>query len=230
MEQVIRRSLLVAGLAAVFLTSCRKEENLPQDLGTAYFPLRTGQWVEYQVDSVWRDDLLNVLDSVSYRLKERVEETYTDGSGRTAYRIKRYVHDEDAGWLVRDVWSAHRDQRYAEMTEENKRRLKLSFPVREARSWDLNVYNTDRVLEVAYREAHEPWTQADLVFDSTVVVRNVLPPNAVERRDFEERYAKHVGLVEKHWEETSTQFDAQSQQFVVRGFRLNMVVLAYGQD
>jgi len=230
MEQLIRRTSLFAVATVLLLSSCRKEEIAATDLGLEYFPLRVGQWVEYQVDSLWRDDLLAIRDSVSYRLKERVEEVYTDGGGRRAFRILRYVKDEQDDWRVRDVWTAHRDARYAEMTEENKRRLKLSFPVREARAWDINVYNADRMLEVAFRQSHRPWEQGDLAFDSTVVVRNVLPPNAVEKRNFEERYAKGVGLVEKYWEETNTQFNSSSQQFVVRGFRLDMVAVGYGQD
>jgi hypothetical protein len=189
-----------------------------------------GSWIEYQVDSMWQDDILAIRDSVSYRLRERVFETYTDETGRTAYRILRYVQNAESEWQVRDVWTATADTRFAEKTEENMRLLKLSFPVRNARTWDINVYNTDRVLEVAFRNVDEPWSTGSLAFDSTVVVRNVLGPNAIERRDLEERYARHVGLVEKKGWETNTQFNSSTQQFVVRGFKYSMVVVGYGTE
>lgn len=215
----------IASMVVVFatlITSCKEEVVTPQDLGLDFFPLRTGQWVEYQVDSMWRDDVLNIRDSVSYRLLERVEDVYTDAGGRAVHRILRYVPDATGNWEVRDVWTAHRDIRSAEMTEENKRRLKLSFPVREARTWDINVYNSERLLEVAYRELDEPWASDSLSFEKSVLVRNVLGPNAVEKRNFEERYVRDVGLVEKYWEETNTQVTG------VRGFRMRMVAVAHG--
>lgn len=224
------RNLIIAACASVALVACKDDNAVPTDPGHSYFPLKVGSWIEYQVDSMWQDDILAIRDSVSYRLRERVFETYTDETGRTAYRILRYVQNEEAEWQVRDVWTATADTRFAEKTEENMRLLKLSFPVRNARTWDINVYNTDRVLEVAFRNVDEPWSTGSLAFDSTVVVRNVLGPNAIERRDLEERYARHVGLVEKKGWETNTQFNSSTQQFVVRGFKYSMVVVAYGTE
>jgi hypothetical protein len=212
------------------MVACKDDNAVPMDPGHSFFPLNVGSWVEYQVDSMWQDDILAIRDSVSYRLREKIHETYTDPTGRTAYRILRYVLNAESEWQVRDVWTAFADTRYAEKTEENIRRLKLSFPVRTARTWDTNVYNAERILEVAFRDVDKPWTAGSLAFDSTVVVRNILGPNAIERRDFEERYARHVGLVEKKGWETNTQFNSSTQQFVVRGFKYSMVVVAYGTE
>lgn len=215
---------IVGLLALTVLAGCKKDALEPVPMGYEFFPLRVGHWVEYEVDSLWRDDVLNVHDSVSYRLLERVEETYTDAEGRTAYRILRYVADDLGEWHVRDVWSAYMDERFAEKTEENKRRLKLSFPVRQARSWDVNVYNADDELEVAYREVDRPWASGSLSFPKSVLVRNVLPANLIVRRDYEEHYVREVGMVQKLWEETNTQISG------VRGFRLRMVAVAYGDQ
>ncbi len=218
-------TLGIAGLLALsVLAGCKKDGLEPLPMGYEFFPLRVGHWVEYEVDSMWRDDVLNVHDSVSYRLLERVFETYADAEGRTAYRILRYVADDSGEWQVRDVWTSFMDERYAETTEENKRRLKLSFPVRQARSWDVNVYNSDEKLEVAYRELDKPWSSDSLSFDKSVMVRNLLPANPVIRRDYEEYYVREVGMVEKRWEETNSQVTG------VRGFRLRMVAVAYGDQ
>ncbi len=221
-NNAIYRQAIAVLCCLSLLSACKDDAAEPQDLGLDFFPLNVGHWVEYQVDSLWRDDVLSVLDSVSYRMMVRVEEEYTDAGGRTAHRVLRYIPDASGEWVVRDVWTAHRDQRGAEMTEENIRRLKMSFPVREARTWDLNVYNVDRQLDVAFRELDEPWVLDSLSFDKSVLVRNVQGPNAVEKRNFEERYVRGVGLVEKYWEETNTQVGG------VRGFRLRMVAVAHG--
>jgi len=218
-------------LPAVLAGACKKDTPPePIDLGYDYFPTTVGSWVEYQVDSLWRDDVAGVLDSVGYRLRERIHETYTDPAGRPALRILREVRDPRGNWAVRDVWTATRSATAAEKMEENLRRLKLSFPVREGRSWDMNVFNTEPELRVALREVDLPRSVNGLSFESTAIVRNTLPPNLVDRRDFMERYAKGVGLVEKDWEETNTQFDRSAQRYVVRGFRLRMAVVAHGTD
>ena len=51
------------------------------DLGYGYYPTEVGSWVEYQVDSLWRDDRFNILDSVSYRLRQLIESEYVDLEG-----------------------------------------------------------------------------------------------------------------------------------------------------
>jgi hypothetical protein len=118
------------------------------------------------------------------------------------------------------------------MTEENKRRLKLSFPVREGRSWDINAYNTDEALSVAHRSVGQPWQTGGLAFGETVLVRNTVPPNVVDTRNFEERYAKGVGLVQKYWEESNTQTVLVNNVLVsqTQGWRLRMTITAYGQE
>lgn len=139
-----QKVILLTGL--LVLGACKKDEVVEVDLGYGYFPTAVGTWVEYQVDSLWRDDPSDVLDSVSYRLKQRIEEVYTDDEGRTCQRIHRYVKDEDDIWVVRDVWTMTVGNTAAEMTEENQRRLKMAFAVREATTWDINVYNSSSSL------------------------------------------------------------------------------------
>ncbi len=232
------RLIICLSSVVLLLWSCGKEGSAePQDPGYDYFPTAIGTWVEYQVDSVWRDDGFNVLDSVSYRLLERIEEHYTDPAGRPALRILRYVKDSTDNWLVRDVWSAVLTETVAEKTEENVRRLKLSFPIREGRRWDMHAYGPEAELLVALRDVNDPWTVNGITFDRTAIVRSTVAPNLVETRNFEERYAKGVGMVEKYWEETTTNiiFPPPTPQnpdpapiYEVRGFELNMVVVAYG--
>jgi hypothetical protein len=225
------RTLCVLAATAGLLTACKKDDPAPNDLGYAYFPTTVGTWVEYQVDSMWRDDALSVRDSITYQLREKITEHFTDAEGRPCQRITRYVQNAEGGWMVHDIWAATANAQAAEKTEENIRRLKLSFPTREGRAWDINVYNTVDDLEVAYRDVDEPWSTAGLSFDSTLVVRNTVGPNPIIKRNFEECYAKNVGLVQKYWEESESQYSNTSPPVLqTKGFRLNMVVTAHGHD
>jgi hypothetical protein len=226
------RTLCALMVIAVSFAACKKDEDAgPPDLGFGYFPTQVGTWVEYRVDSAWRDDALSVRDTITYQLRERITEHFTDAEGRPCQRITRYVQDEEGEWVVRDIWSSTKSNTAVEKTEENIRRLKLSFPTREGRAWDMNVYNTVDDLEVAFRDVDEPWSTGGLSFDSTLIVRNTVGPNPIIKRNFEERYAKNVGMVQKYWEETESQYSNTSPPVLqVKGFRLDMVVTAHGQD
>lgn len=235
--------ILATFMSAALLSSCKKEESVTEpDLGFGYFPTATGTWVEYQVDSLWRDDRSNVLDSVSYRLLERIVEQYTDLEGRACQRIHRFVKDEAGEWVIRDVWNSTANAYAAERSEENYRKLKLTFPVRLDRRWDINALGTSAVddpeeddeLEVEYAEVDAPWSNTALSFERTLLVKNTVPPNFVEKRNFEERYAHGVGMVEKYQEETNTQtrIDPLTNTTVieVKGWRLRMTAVAYGEE
>jgi hypothetical protein len=79
---------------------------------------------------------------------------------------------------------------------------------------------------VAYSEEGTAWSAGSLSFPNTVLVKNTVPPNVIEKRNFEERYAEGVGMITKYREETNTQFDPSGQPRV-RGWRLDMVAVAY---
>jgi len=212
-------------ITIVLLASCKKEEAESPDLGYGYFPRKVGAWIEYQVDSTWRDDLVPNIGSLSYRLKEKLVEQYTDPAGRTAWRIHRMVLDEDSNWVVRDVWTSTMDNIAAEVAEENMRRQKLSFPVREGRRWDVNVYNVENDLEVAFREVDRPWTGGGLSYTTTVLVKNTVPANMVATNNYEERWAKDVGMVRKYREVKN-----QQSSGCLGCWRVDMVAVDYGTE
>jgi hypothetical protein len=189
-------SILLISIAV--LSGCKKEDApVAADFGYDYFPDKVGTWVEYQVDSAWYDEGFSD-DSVSYRLKRVIAAHYTDPEGRPSMRIEQFKLIDDE-WVIRDVWTATRTSGALEMTEENIRRLKLSFPVREGRTWDTNIYNTEADLEVAARSVGSAASVNDLQFPNTVLVQNTVPPNQIEARVLEEKYASGVGMVEHHW-------------------------------
>jgi hypothetical protein len=147
-----------------------------------------------------------------------------DSSIGQAWRVQRSVQDTSGTWRVRDVWSTTANGIIAELTEENERRLKLSFPVRLGRAWDSNVFNVNPELEVGYEEVDVAWSVNGLSFDSTALVQNTVPANPVDRRDLVERYAKGIGMVYKQWEETNTQMTG------TRGFKVTMVAVDHGTN
>ncbi len=231
-----KRSQVLLILAfTIAMVGCKKDEAEPVDLGYDYFPRKVGAWIEYQVDSIGRDDGFNVHDTVSYRMQEKVVEAYTDPAGRPAWRIHRFVKVGD-NWVIRDVWTSTRDAFYAEVSEENQRRLKLSFPVREGRAWDHNVYNSTGEQELTYAEIGASYAANGLSFANTVLVESTLEPNIIVNVTRKERYAYGVGLVSRYVQDTdsqpyySTQPPYQFLGYNVRGTYFTMTAVNYGQD
>lgn len=231
-----RKLLLALPLVASMLLGCKKEEAEDVDLGYEYFPRKVGAWVEYQVDSIWRDDAFNVNDTLSYRLKEKVVEAYTDPVGRPAWRIHRFVKDAGDNWVIQDVWTSTKDAFYAEVSEENLRRLKLSFPVRAGRTWDHNIYNNSGEEELTYAEVDAPYSVNGLSFERTTLVESTLAPNVIENKTRLERYANGVGLISRYVQNTNSQpvFGTDPPYpflgYEVQGYYFTMTAVDYGQD
>ena len=219
----------LATLALVMvLVGCKKQETGEPDLGLGYFPNVIGSWIEYQVDSIGRDDEAGVHDTVSYRLKEKVVEAYYDPQGRLAYRIHRMVRNADNLWVVRDVWTRTVSTSAAETTEENLRRLKISFPVALGRAWDMNVYNVEEELELTHREIGIAYTVNGLAFDKTTLVEATFESNFVDTLIFQERYAEGVGMISKRTQDTNTQFP--NNVLRTKGVYFTMSIVAFGNE
>jgi hypothetical protein len=178
-------------------SACSKDKPAEVDLGYDYFPQNIGHWIEYQVDSMRVRLVSNTLDTTvySYPLREELVEDITDGEGRPAQRVIRYMLDANNTWLPKDVWWQTRDNVRAERSEENLRRVKLIFPPREGTQWNTNATNVEDEFGLEYEEVDEPFSVNGLSFDKTVSVVSTFQNNIVETRNYLERYAKGVGMI-----------------------------------
>ena len=134
-----------------FIMSCGKNEIAePTPLGYEYYPLEIGSYLVYQVDSVIFDPDIGGTrkDSSSSQIKEVVVDSFRDASNALMYRIERYHRaDENANWVIRNVFSKGIVDRKGIYVDDNLRFIKLSFPLREFKNWDGNLY-FDEYLEV----------------------------------------------------------------------------------
>ncbi|MCB0790531.1 MAG: hypothetical protein H6595_14290 [Flavobacteriales bacterium] len=226
-----RWTLLIPLAGLVLAAGCRKDDHGHVDLGHAYFPTGIGHWVEYVVDSAWIDEANQITGHRTYHLRELLESELIDDEGRTAQRVERYVLDSLGEWAIRDIWTQTRNSTSAERTEENRRYLKLSFPPHEGEYWNLNVYNAEDPLEVEYQMVDQPWSANGLNFDSTLVVRSTFLNNLVDTLIYIERYAKHVGMVDRQVDSSNTQFifnDTLPPAPRTRGWYLRQTITAFG--
>jgi len=209
----IRHIIIATVVLTVIGSGCKKDDPPHIDLGYAYFPTALNKWIDYQVDTIWIHYTLDTQglvtgqtgDTDTYPLREELVEDFTDPAGRAAQRMIRYTKDSADHWLPHDVWWQSLDNVRAERTEENERRIKLTFAPHTNTFWNTNAFNVEPELELTFDEVDVPWSVNGMSFDSTVLVTTTYQNNFVKTITYKERYAKHVGLVYREVDSTITQ-------------------------
>lgn len=213
---------LIISLSTLLIVSCKHETLPPSDVGYSYFPVNTGHWVIYDVDSTAWDGFIpdtsaGHMKHYHYYIKEIVESEYYDNEGRLTQRLERYQKLCDTcDWFIKDVWAVNLTPSTAEKVEENYRIVKMAFPIDGSITWNGNAFisgesyilfssNTFGEQEYEYEDIFEPKTINGLSFDSTVKVieRPVTDTNAIEAYNQYAIYARNVGMVFRHYRAVS---------------------------
>jgi len=181
------------------LLSCKKQtESISVDLGYEYFPNTIGNYVIYQVDSLYYNDFTSTIDTFNFQMKEKITENFNDLSQRVTQRIERfYRKNESDDWLLKDVWFANRTANSAEKVEENIRFVKIIFPLKLNNIWNGNRFNNLGEQNYSLSKLHEKFNLDNLKFDSIVYITQENDSNLIEKKIAYEVYAKHIGLVYK---------------------------------
>lgn len=197
-------STVILGLLLV-LAGCQKDEEPPEDPRYAYFPVKPGHSVTYEVDSIFHDSAVGVHDTDHYFIRRSIAKSFRDNEGRKSYRVERRRKDSMSGtWKIVDVWVANRNQVRAELVEENRRFTKMIFPIRSDKRWDGNAYNDLPEEKYRYRKLHKSRSIAGETLDSTVTVLQKDKENLIEKSSAFEIYALGIGMVKKEKVELET--------------------------
>ena len=123
MKKSISIFCFVFSLLFVFY-SCKKDKNPPPDMGYNYFPNIVGEYVVYDVDSIYYNSA-NINSNTHkasdttylFQIKEKVQSIYLDNQNRPTMRLERYVkyHNDtipysNMQWTIRNVWAENRHQ------------------------------------------------------------------------------------------------------------------------
>lgn len=191
-------SYTIVSVVILALLSCNKSNEDPIYAGYDYFPVNTGQFIIYEVDSIKKDAFTGLVTHSKYQIKEVIASTFTDNEGRPTLRIERFRKDTFffQDWTIYQVWTANLTSTTAQRFEDNKRYLKLIFPVKNGSTWNGNSMNTDDVEDYAYVEVHEPDIINQLTFDSVLTVLQADDLNNLITPKYKlEKYATGVGLI-----------------------------------
>lgn len=205
---------LFFGSCFLFLFTCNKGEiETPDtDFGYDYFPLKVGQFWEYEVDSVIYSPSVGGIkrDTFFSLLKEVVVDTFRDQTNLLNYRVEQFTRrSENLPWQIQNVFSLSRNEINAFRVEDNLRFVKMVFPVQANKQWSGTNY-FDELTEVNIAgnilEMFKGWESlilntnesvqlGDQVFDEVLKIQIADFNSFIELRSGEEYYAKDIGLI-----------------------------------
>lgn len=200
----MKKSLII--LFSIVLLSCKKDNVVPEkvDLGYDYFPVKIGQSLIYDVDSIAYLQPSGDTIIEKFRIKESIEAVFKDNQNRDTYKLVRYKKKYQVGisydqmnWVLQDVWSVNLTSTTAEVNEENRRFIKLIFPIEKNSTWNGNAQNNLGEWIYKYSEVHQPFTLNGLQYDSTLTVTQKKESTAIYYKNYTEQYAKGVGMIYK---------------------------------
>ena len=188
--------LILTGFLFITTNSCRREEPAPDINGAAYFPYRPGEERIYRVDSFLHSSL---ADSVEYRyrlMKEKVVSDQADLQGVMVNRIERWFSsDSGRTYSFHSLATCSRRADHAWWMEENRTWVKLSFPVRQNRSWDGNAYNAGGIRDFRYTRIRGPFNNGVKISPATIEVQMQADSSFINRYIEKEVYAEGLGMV-----------------------------------
>ncbi len=167
-------------------------------LGYDFFPMEIGR---YQVYAVTDIDFVRtgVSDTSIYYLKVEVTDSTKNADGSFIYYVAGSRRETiDVEWQVDSLWQVHMNNYIVKVYEENIPIVRLSFPIKEGRTWDSNAYNHFDENEFEIANVNDSFSANDSLFQNTVtVINDYTAQNFVNYNSEIEVYAKNVGLIYK---------------------------------
>jgi hypothetical protein len=207
-------SFLILGFLTLTFTSCSKTEQYQSIPLSAYYPLQTGKYIDYQIDSLVYYAFGTRDTTISYQVRYQTDSLIQDNLGRPAYRIFRFIRkNENENWTPDATFMAISANNQVEFIENNMRFIKLKEPLLIGFSWKGNAFidtysafSPVRYLDnwdYTYESVGQPETINGNTINQCVSIQQRdeiigLPdqPDSYSEINFsKEIYAKDIGLV-----------------------------------
>ncbi|MCX8080455.1 MAG: hypothetical protein N3F09_04365 [Bacteroidia bacterium] len=200
----IHRIVFFSFLTLVNFCKKKSPAHAEQLLGKEYFPLESGRYVVYDIDSLVYNDLTLTSTLYQYRIKEKFADTYLDNEGRRVWRLERYIKKkhpqkpyDSIPYIIKEVWKTYADNQKVEQTEKNVPYIKLIFPVEQGATWNGNALNTLGEQTYRYEYIDKAETINNISLEKVLSVEQKNTETLLSKDYFKEKYAKGIGLVYK---------------------------------
>jgi len=212
------RTVFIALLVGSVSCSDPKEESPNIIPGQEYFPLQTGSFIIYTVDST--RIIQNVETEYKFQLRVSVLDSFKNAEGNITYRLQREKRaDASQSWKAAGTWSAYKTVQHAVVTEGTISYVKLAFPTSVGAGWNGNALNSlggDDLCNNNSKCDHYVVTE---MTDPTVLVTQEDRDDPIMLDKRTERYSKNIGLTYK--ESTTLEYCTGDPCSGVAGYVVN---------
>lgn len=157
-----------------------------------YVQLDSGITYIYEVDSLYYDDFKETIDTYSYQVSETIKAPLDSGSYEW---LSKVLTNKDSTKEGNTLFTSTMSDEDYQVFRNNKRIVKLKFPVRSGKTWDGNAFNYLEERTFRYESTHQPFETPYDQFDSTVTVIEKDEGNLIEEHRKKVVYAKGIGKV-----------------------------------
>ena len=207
---------------------CKEQDELPVTItGPEYFPLTTGNFVTYSVDSVYI--LQNVEIPYRFQVRVSVGPSFTNDIGNATFILQRHKRvDETKPWKPAGTWTAWTNTRQLVVTEGSVSYIKLKFPLEKGIGWNGNELNTLGGNDLCNSKPCDRYEVSAI--GPEVIVKQDSISDPLQRDYRIEKYSKDIGLVYKESEvfrycDTGSCFGTG---FILTGLKYKMEMIDHG--
>ena len=123
------------------LYSCSKTEKYQTESLNGYYPMQTGKYIIYQLDSLVYVAFGTRDTTIRYQVKYETDSLIQDNLGRSAYRVFRFIRkNENENWTPDATFMSIATNNQVEFVENNLRFIKLKAPIVNGFSWKGNSF------------------------------------------------------------------------------------------
>ncbi len=198
--------LLFLCISLLSFASCKRvvepEINIP-----LYAPLEIGKYIVYNVKNLSHDNFKESTDTTYFQIRETIESDFIDNAGNKVYKtLVETSKDSGSNWIFLRYATLQRDNYSYQRVEDDIRKVKLSFPFKELKSWDANQMNTLPSQKAKITNLDQSYTiSRDLVFSNTVIIDLGNEVDPFFQNVESEVYAAGIGLIERKLIDVETQ-------------------------
>lgn len=240
-----RLPFIALALVMISLYACNKStDTFTATPVSDYFPLATGKYITYRLDSLVYVNFGTQEVIHSYEVKYETDAEITDNLGRPAYRVFRFIRNNSTeAWQPDATFFAVNTGNTLEFIENNMRFVKLAQPIRNNFSWKGNTYidtysfqSEVRYLDdwdYTYENVGAPdnvgtysLAQTLTVNQRDEIIGNPGDPGSYSEKNFGvEKYARGIGMVYKYFLHNEYQPPTSSQNGYTVGYGITLTMI-----
>jgi hypothetical protein len=200
------RIFIYIAIASLGVGSCKRIAD-PIPTGTSFYPLAIDKYITYQITEKKHYSFQERTDSNTYWQKEHIEKQLIDNAGNTTFKLGIYTSTDSGKTFKFSHYGVLWSDKYSSQRYENDiRKVVLSFPLKERKTWDANELNSLEYQRARMTNVHKSFTtSSSKTFAKSLTIDLGDEEDPFFRILEKEIYADSIGLIQREYINIETQ-------------------------